>query len=138
MLCPDCGRSDGFCDCAVVGPPCHRGGSPEATATVPPAGAVTEAKAEGTFGPSSGTDGRHCEVPEPPGGTDWAGSLLEFLRDFESASPQPNRPAPGDEPGRNRPVGRGPLELDLGQEGPLAATAPVTEPTSQTVLPDMS
>jgi hypothetical protein len=129
MICPDCGRSDGFCDCLLTAAPRDRGGSPEAGATG--AQTPTEAAAGGAFGTSNGQRGRDTPEAKAPAGTDWGGSLLEFLRDFESASPQSNRPVSTDQSGRNRPVGRAPLDLDLGEEGPLAAAGrPAETPNS--------
>ncbi len=128
MLCPDCGRSDGFCDCLLTAAPRDGGGSPEAGATGEQTGAK-EAQAEVTFGTSNAWDSHDTpEVPKASVGRDWAGSLLEFLRDFESASPQSKRPVSADQSGPNRPVGSAPLDLDLGEDGPLAAAERPAEP----------
>jgi hypothetical protein len=135
MLCPDCGRSDGFCDCLLAGPTRATGASPRVSSTVPNGGAVTEGESEGSFARSHEPDGLSgADALE----SDWAGSLLEFLRDFEAASPQSSRPVSVDQSGRNRPVGRTPLALDHSEQGLFAATSRpsvLAEPTEETKLP---
>jgi hypothetical protein len=138
MLCPVCGSSDNLCGCLLPGPPDQdkpEAASPVATslpgtATGEPA-QVTSGEPEGP-GASPGRAG-----PETPGATEWAGDLLDFLRDFASAAPHAAPAVPAEQLGRNRPVARASVDLDLGEHGPLATAGkamdhanPLIDPTA--------
>jgi len=143
MLCPVCGSDNGFCDCLMAG---LRGqGSTE------PPGPTTGQPEQITLDDPDGPGGPHGRgTLEAQHGTGWAGDLLDFLRDFASASgqagppragspeagsPQSGPAVPAEQLGRNRPVGRAALDLDLGENGPLAIAGIAPEPSSPATGP---
>jgi hypothetical protein len=126
MLCPECGRSDGFCDCLLTGPFRKEGTANPGTS--PQAGVTGDGQASAAidWGPLDGLDGPGFF--EVPAGTEWAGNLLQFLRDFSSAAPAASPAASPEQMGRNRPVGRTSGDLDLGSHGGLATAETAAEP----------
>jgi hypothetical protein len=107
MPCPVCGRSDGLCDCLLQSARGKVGDSAPApghgSAGVP-GGAQAGIDVDAPVGLNGQVD---PGVPEAGAGSDWADSLLQFVRDFASASPKA-APASAGQPGRNQSVGRGP------------------------------
>jgi hypothetical protein len=121
MLCPDCGRSDGLCDCLLAAAPPKATDAAEAPRNAQLPGTSAEARAGVVIDERSGLDARIAPGAAEAGArSDWADSLLQFVRDFSSVSPRTAPAATAGQSGRNRPVGRGPAEQDSGRREPLA------------------
>ncbi len=122
MLCADCGRSDGLCDCLQSSAPRNPADGVTAPAFAPVAGRPAEAPAGVAIDQRDGLD---CTASGPldgqagVAGMDGADSLLQFFRDFSSASLRASPVAAAAQLGRNRPVGRVPDDRDPRDPGPL-------------------
>ena len=114
MPCPVCGIRESLCDCLLRS---ARGNASDGAAVPGPApsgvpsGGPRDVGEPGGFNSQAGSG-----APDAGAGSEWADSLLQFVRDFASASPKAV-PAPTGHPGRNQPVGRGPVVPGAAHQG---------------------
>ena len=132
MPCPVCGISEGLCDCLLRS---ARGNATDSTA-VPgpapsgvPAGGPPDADEPGGFNGQAGSGTLVAAA-----GSEWADSLLQFVRDFASASPRAV-PAPTGHPGRNQPVGRDTQGSGVAHQGTPGHQEPAAAAVDGTSVP---